>query len=148
MWYAMREALALVAEEGLGAMWARHEAAHRQLWAGLGCAGLQAALRGACFASPLHPAARPVHVCIGTRSGARSRCRELGLEPFVEDPKDRLATVNTIKAGHYALYCMYAVVWRACGASQHLRAARGPSGRLTAGPRHCRRSRPASTGRR
>jgi alanine-glyoxylate transaminase/serine-glyoxylate transaminase/serine-pyruvate transaminase len=70
----MREALAVVAEEGLEAMWARHEAAHRQLWAGLGA---------------------------------------LGLQPFVEDPKDRLATVNTIKAswqydqpGSYCYVCM------------------------------------------
>ncbi|EFN60011.1 hypothetical protein CHLNCDRAFT_48400 [Chlorella variabilis] len=54
MWYAMREALAVLSEEGLEASWARHEAAHQQLWAGL---------------------------------------RELGLEPFVEDPRDRLATV-------------------------------------------------------
>lgn len=58
MWYAMREALAIVAEEGLEAMWARHEAVHKQLWEGLGA---------------------------------------MGLEPFVEDPKDRLCTVNTIK---------------------------------------------------
>ncbi|GAB4822529.1 hypothetical protein N2152v2_009575 [Parachlorella kessleri] len=58
MWYAMREALALVAEEGLEPMWARHEAAHKQLWEGLGA---------------------------------------LGLQPFVEDPADRLVTVNTIK---------------------------------------------------
>jgi alanine-glyoxylate transaminase / serine-glyoxylate transaminase / serine-pyruvate transaminase len=58
MWYAMREALALVQEEGLDAMWARHKAVHDELWAGLSA---------------------------------------LGLEPFVEDPKDRLVTVNTIK---------------------------------------------------
>ncbi len=58
MWYAVREALALVAEEGLGGMWARHEAVHAQLWEGLAA---------------------------------------LGLQPFVEDPRDRLATVNTIK---------------------------------------------------
>lgn len=37
----MREALAIVAEEGLEAMWARHEAAHKQLWAGLGELGLK-----------------------------------------------------------------------------------------------------------
>ena len=55
----MREALALVAEEGLDAMWARHGDAHRRLWEGLA---------------------------------------QLGLEPFVPDPKDRLPTVNTIKA--------------------------------------------------
>lgn len=41
MWYAMREALALVAEEGLEAMWARHEAVHQQLWAGLSAMGLE-----------------------------------------------------------------------------------------------------------
>lgn len=58
MWYAMREALALVAEEGLDAMWKRHQAVHEQLWDGL---------------------------------------KKMGLEPFVEDPKDRLCTVNTIK---------------------------------------------------
>ena len=66
MWYAMREALAIVSEEGLEASWARHEAVHRQLLAGLG---------------------------------------ELGLEPFVADPKDRLATVNTIK-----VWCVCACV--------------------------------------
>jgi alanine-glyoxylate transaminase/serine-glyoxylate transaminase/serine-pyruvate transaminase len=73
MWYAMREALAVVAEEGLEAMWARHEAAHRQLWAGLGA---------------------------------------LGLQPFVEDPKDRLATVNTIKVPpgvDWAALCQHAM---------------------------------------
>jgi len=58
MWYAMREALALVAEEGLENMWKRHEDVHKQLWEGLSA---------------------------------------LGLEPFVEDPNDRLCTVNTIK---------------------------------------------------
>ena len=41
MWYAMREALANVAEEGLDAMWARHEAVHKQLWAGLTAMGLE-----------------------------------------------------------------------------------------------------------
>eukprot|EP00887_Chlorella_sp_A99_P000709 scaffold5.g709.t1 len=54
MWYAMREALAIVAEEGLSNMWTRHAAAHAQLWEGL---------------------------------------TALGLEPFVEHPEDRLATV-------------------------------------------------------
>jgi alanine-glyoxylate transaminase/serine-glyoxylate transaminase/serine-pyruvate transaminase len=58
MWYAVREALAIVSEEGLEAGWARHEAAHRQLWEGLS---------------------------------------QLGLEPFVTEERDRLATVNTIK---------------------------------------------------
>jgi aspartate aminotransferase-like enzyme len=37
----MREALALVAEEGLEVMWARHTAAHKQLWEGLGAMGLE-----------------------------------------------------------------------------------------------------------
>ena len=54
----MREALALVGEEGLENMWKRHQRLHEDLWKGLG---------------------------------------ELGLEPFVKDPKDRLATVNTVK---------------------------------------------------
>ncbi|BDA46134.1 Serine-pyruvate aminotransferase, mitochondrial [Coccomyxa sp. Obi] len=58
MWYAMREALALVGEEGLDAMWARHQREHEHLWAGLS---------------------------------------EMGLEPFVENPDERLITVNTIK---------------------------------------------------
>lgn len=58
MWYAMREALAMVADEGLEAMWARHLEAHQQLWKGLA---------------------------------------EMGLEPFVENPADRLVTVNTVK---------------------------------------------------
>jgi len=56
--YGMREALQIVAEEGLEETWARHEKMHKQLWEGL---------------------------------------TKLGLEPFVEDPKDRLVTVNTIK---------------------------------------------------
>lgn len=54
----MRESLAIVAEEGLESMWIRHEAVHKQLWAGLSA---------------------------------------MGLEPFVQDPADRLVTVNTIK---------------------------------------------------
>ncbi|CAK0772136.1 hypothetical protein CVIRNUC_003932 [Coccomyxa viridis] len=58
LWYAMREALALVGEEGLEPMWARHQKLHEDLWKGLG---------------------------------------ELGLEPFVQNPDDRLCTVNTIK---------------------------------------------------
>lgn len=41
MWYAMREALAIVAEQGLESMWARHEAAHKQLWEGLSALGLK-----------------------------------------------------------------------------------------------------------
>jgi len=41
MWYAMREALAIVGEEGLEAMWARHLAAHDDLWRGLGALGLE-----------------------------------------------------------------------------------------------------------
>ncbi|KAF6263065.1 pyridoxal phosphate-dependent transferase [Scenedesmus sp. NREL 46B-D3] len=39
--YAMREALQIVADEGLEAMWARHLARHQQLWEGLGSLGLQ-----------------------------------------------------------------------------------------------------------
>ena len=62
--YAMREALALVGEEGLPAMWARHQRMHEQLWAGL---------------------------------------TEMGLEPFVENPDERLITVNTIKVPHLQL---------------------------------------------
>ena len=30
-WYAMREALAIVGEEGLGPMWARHKELHHQV---------------------------------------------------------------------------------------------------------------------
>ena len=75
MWYAMREALALVAEEGLEAMWVRHEAVHQQLWEGLSA---------------------------------------MGLQPFVEDPKDRLVTVNTIKVRRRRW--REAVRWR-CGGS-------------------------------
>jgi aspartate aminotransferase-like enzyme len=41
MWYAMREALAIVAEEGLEAMWARHESVHKQMWEGLRGMGLE-----------------------------------------------------------------------------------------------------------
>ncbi len=40
-WYAMREALAIVNEEGLEPMWARHVARHEQLWEGLRSMGLQ-----------------------------------------------------------------------------------------------------------
>lgn len=57
-WYGLREALAIVAEEGLENMWARHRKVAQHLWQGLG---------------------------------------DLGLEPFVEKPEDRLITVNTIK---------------------------------------------------
>ena len=56
--YAMREALALVGDEGLEPMWKRHQRLHKDLWKGLG---------------------------------------EMGLEPFVQNPADRLCTVNTIK---------------------------------------------------
>ena len=41
MQYAMREALALVAEEGMEEMWARHDAVHKQLWEGLSAMGLE-----------------------------------------------------------------------------------------------------------
>lgn len=37
----MREALQIVAEEGLEQMWARHLARHMQLWEGLSGLGLQ-----------------------------------------------------------------------------------------------------------
>ena len=36
----MREALAIVAEEGLEHMWARHRAMHERLWRGLSSLGL------------------------------------------------------------------------------------------------------------
>lgn len=39
--YAMREALAIVNEEGLDSLWARHLAAHNQLWEGLSSLGLK-----------------------------------------------------------------------------------------------------------
>mmetsp|Transcript_19465 Transcript_19465/g.49517 ORF Transcript_19465/g.49517 Transcript_19465/m.49517 type:complete len:419 (-) Transcript_19465:650-1906(-) len=39
--YAMREAMAIVAEEGLDAMWKRHLDMHHQLWAGLKSLGLK-----------------------------------------------------------------------------------------------------------
>ena len=55
----MREALALIGEEGLPKLWEKHQRLHHELWAGL---------------------------------------KEMGLEPFVEDPKERLVTVNCIKA--------------------------------------------------
>ena len=54
----MREALAIVAEQGLDAMWKRHTQLGKYLWVGLS---------------------------------------ELGLEPYVTDPNDRLITVNTIR---------------------------------------------------
>ena len=57
--YAMREALALIGEEGLEKLWEKHKRLHNELWAGL---------------------------------------KEMGLEPFVEDEKERLVTVNCIKA--------------------------------------------------
>ena len=40
-WYAMREALAVVSEEGLVPMWARHNQLHHQLWDGLHSMGLK-----------------------------------------------------------------------------------------------------------
>ena len=54
----MREALALIGEEGLEKLWEKHTRLHHELWAGL---------------------------------------KEMGLEPFVEDPAERLVTVNCIK---------------------------------------------------
>eukprot|EP00884_Botryococcus_braunii_P004442 jgi/Botrbrau1/1399/Bobra.0063s0099.2 len=57
-WYGVREALAIVGERGLPALWKRHQEMHDRLWAGL---------------------------------------KSLGLEPYVEQPDDRLVTVNTIK---------------------------------------------------
>ena len=54
----MREALAIVAEQGLDAMWKRHTQLGKYLWVGLS---------------------------------------EIGLEPYVTDPNDRLITVNTIR---------------------------------------------------
>lgn len=54
----MREALAIVAEQGLDSMWKRHTELGKYLWAGLS---------------------------------------EIGLEPYVQDPADRLITVNTIR---------------------------------------------------
>ena len=39
--YAMREALAIVGEEGLEVMWERHLKVHQQLWAGLEALGLE-----------------------------------------------------------------------------------------------------------
>ena len=54
----MREALAIVAEQGLDAMWKRHTELGKYLWAGLS---------------------------------------QIGLEPYVQDPNDRLITVNTIR---------------------------------------------------
>ena len=65
--------MALVSEEGLEAMWARHKATHDQLWEGL---------------------------------------TAMGLEPFVEDPNDRLPTVNTIKVPEgvdWAAICKHAM---------------------------------------
>jgi hypothetical protein len=38
---AVREALAIVSEEGLESLWARHLAAHNQLWEGLSSMGLK-----------------------------------------------------------------------------------------------------------
>lgn len=40
-WYAMREAFALVTEEGLQPMWARHMEMHQRLWDGLRSMGLE-----------------------------------------------------------------------------------------------------------
>lgn len=40
-WYAMREALALVREEGLEPMWKRHLEQHQRLWEGLSSLGLK-----------------------------------------------------------------------------------------------------------
>lgn len=41
MWYAMREALQLVGEEGLENMWSRHQELHHRLWDGLKSMGLE-----------------------------------------------------------------------------------------------------------
>lgn len=41
IWYGMREALAVLCEEGLPAMWKRHQEVHELLWEGLKGLGLQ-----------------------------------------------------------------------------------------------------------
>lgn len=41
MWYAMREALAIVAAEGLPLLWQRHAAMGDRLWSGLSALGLE-----------------------------------------------------------------------------------------------------------
>lgn len=41
MWYAMREALAIVGDEGLESMWSRHLKVHQLLWEGLKDLGLE-----------------------------------------------------------------------------------------------------------
>lgn len=44
-WYAMREALAISSEEGLGNLWKRHEEMHHLLWDGLKSMGLKSYIK-------------------------------------------------------------------------------------------------------
>lgn len=106
--YAMREALAIVGEEGLQAMWERHLQASAAGGAG---GGYETGACGvACLAGSRRPCMRALlHACSARiacgRSGPSLRSHpaapaqahqllweglaELGLEPFVADPKDR-----------------------------------------------------------
>ena len=99
MWYAMREALAIVSEEGLEAMWKRHVDVHNQLWQGL---------------------------------------NELGLQPFVENPDDRLITVNTIKARR----CQGWWCWGCCSGGSGGGAVDAVASVVTPLPHHCALCRP------
>ena len=69
----MREALALIGDEGLEKLWEKHTRLHKELWAGL---------------------------------------KEMGLEPFVEDPKERLVTVNCIKVCIPMSFSMLLIAWQ------------------------------------
>ncbi|CAI5952937.1 unnamed protein product [Closterium sp. NIES-65] len=75
---AIREALALVVDEGLESVWHRHQSLADKL-----CAGIEES-------DPHTPTPRP-------SSLLSSSTHQLGLELFVKDPAIRLPTVTTIK---------------------------------------------------
>jgi aspartate aminotransferase-like enzyme len=91
----MREALAITTRQGLDKLWADHRACHEQLWAGLSEMGESDVML------PLH--AMPPGTVTLVVTHQHTRVRQLilllaeGLEPYVENPDERLVTVNTIK---------------------------------------------------
>lgn len=107
MWYAMREALAIVSGEACVGGQAGGEVHCTK------CAGLHAAcLRRPAAARPRAQVAEEGMEAMWARHLEAHQqlwkgLTEMGLEPFVENPADRLVTVNTIKAS-------VGVVWVLC----------------------------------
>lgn len=79
-----------MSSEGLPALWERHLMVHKALWR----------VRSAICAWCLRPNI-PGRKCLISLPVVVQGLGGLGLEPFVEDEKDRLISVNTIKVSCY-----------------------------------------------